>query len=117
MDPSKVKAVQEWPQPGSVKQIQRFLGFANFYRRFIRGFSSIAAPISALVKAPQSRFHWSQEAEKAFTELKRQFTTAPVLTHPDPSIPFVVEVDASDVGVGAVLSQRSLVLLSASATR
>lgn len=56
MDPSKVKAVLEWPRPDSVKQVQRFLGFANFYRLFIKGFSSIAAPLSALTKGSSNRF-------------------------------------------------------------
>ncbi|KAI2644189.1 Transposon Tf2-9 polyprotein [Labeo rohita] len=82
-----------------------FLGFANFYRRFIRGFSSTAAPLTALTK-PSRRIPSHPEAIQAFKTLCHQFTTAPILTHPDPTKAFVVEVDASDVGVGAVLSQR-----------
>ncbi len=104
-DPAKIKAVAEWPIPSSRKQLQRFLGFANFYRRFIRNYSKVAAPLTKLtsVKLP---FHWSQDAEIAFQLLKKLFTQAPVLLHPDPQKQFVVEVDASESGVGAFLSQR-----------
>ncbi|KAI2667790.1 Transposon Tf2-6 polyprotein [Labeo rohita] len=106
MDPQKLEAVRAWPLPTSLKQLQRFLGFANFYRRFIRGFSSTAAPLTALTKPSRGDFHLTPEATQAFKTLFHQFTTAPVLIHPDPTKPFVVEVDASDVGIGAVLSQR-----------
>ena len=105
-DPAKVKAVAEWPTPTSRKQLQRFLGFANFYRRFIRDYSRVATPLTQLtsVKVP---FVWCPAAEVAFTRLKLLFSSAPVLIHPDPTSQFIVEVDASDSGVGAVLSQRS----------
>uniref|UniRef100_A0A671VHH1 Uncharacterized protein n=2 Tax=Sparus aurata TaxID=8175 RepID=A0A671VHH1_SPAAU len=106
MDPAKVSAVADWPTPDSRKKVQQFLGFANFYRRFVRGFSATAAPLHALTST-QVRFHWSPEAEKAFQTLKHRFTSAPILTIPDPQRQFVVEVDASNEGVGAVLSQRS----------
>lgn len=106
MDPEKVRAVLDWPKPESRKQLQRFLGFANFYRLFIRNYSRIAAPLTALT-SPARPFHWNSETDGAFTELKKRFTSAPILTQPDSSRQFVVEVDASDVGVGAVLSQLS----------
>uniref|UniRef100_A0A3P9IIZ6 Gypsy retrotransposon integrase-like protein 1 n=1 Tax=Oryzias latipes TaxID=8090 RepID=A0A3P9IIZ6_ORYLA len=106
MDDSKVQAVLEWPVPSGKKQLQRFLGFANFYRRFIRGFSGVAAPLHRIT-SDKVRFVWNEEAEKAFSELKRRFSTAPILTQPDPSKQFIVEVDASESGVGAVLSQRA----------
>lgn len=105
-DPEKIQAVAAWPTPTSVKQLQRFLGFANFYRRFIRDYSRIAAPLTKLTSSAV-RFSWTPEAEQAFLELKRRFTSAPVLVQPDSSRQFIVEVDASDTGVGAVLSQRS----------
>ncbi len=105
-DPEKIKAVVEWPSPDSRKALQRFLGFANFYRRFIRNFSQLAAPLTALT-SPRTTFRWSDAAEAAFTKLKGCFVSAPILITPDPSRQFVVEVDASEVGVGAVLSQRS----------
>ena len=107
MDPTKVSAVMNWPIPRSVKEVQRFLGFANFYRRFIRNFSSVAAPIIALTKKTSSQFSWNPEAGRAFERLKKRFSTQPILITPNPSLPFVVEVDASEVGVGAILSQRS----------
>ncbi|KAI2646401.1 Transposon Tf2-6 polyprotein [Labeo rohita] len=106
MDPEKIKAVVDWPSPDSRKALQRFLGFANFYRRFIRNYSQLAAPLTALT-SPRTAFRWSDAAEAAFANLKRRFVSAPILVTPDPSRQFVVEVDASEVGVGAVLSQRS----------
>lgn len=106
MDPVKVEAVTTWPVPESRKLLQRFLGFANFYRRFIRGYSSVAAPLTALTST-KIPYKWCPEADAAFRSLKTRFTTAPILRVPDPEKQFVVEVDASDVGVGAVLSQRA----------
>ena len=105
-DPAKVQAVTGWRIPTDRKQLQRFLGFANFYRRFIRDYSSVASPLSKLtsVKTP---FLWSSSADAAFRRLKCLFSSAPVLAHPDSAAQFVVEVDASDTGVGAVFSQRS----------
>ena len=105
-DPDKIKAVAEWPEPGSRKLLQRFHGFANFYRRFIRDYSRIAAPLTKLT-SPAVPFRWTPEADQAFALLKDRFTSAPILVQPDSSLQFVVEVDASDIGVGAVLSQRS----------
>ncbi|RVE68626.1 hypothetical protein OJAV_G00093590 [Oryzias javanicus] len=83
MDPAKVSAVRDWPTPDSRKKLQQFLGFANFYRRFIRGFSSIAAPLHALT-SPREQYRWTPAAETAFRTLKRLFTSAPLLTMPDP---------------------------------
>ena len=105
-DPKKVRAVEEWPWPADHTQLRRFLGFANFYRRFIRGFSRVAAPLTALTSTLRS-FSWTLEAKSAFLTLKSLFTSAPALILPQPSRQFIVEVDASDVGIGAVLSQRS----------
>ncbi|KAL0149577.1 hypothetical protein M9458_055104, partial [Cirrhinus mrigala] len=105
-DPAKVRAVAEWPTPDSRKALQRFLGFANFYRRFIRNFSLVAAPLTALT-SPKIPFRWNCQAQEAFDVLKSRFISAPVLCLPDPERQFIVEVDASEVGVGAVLSQRS----------
>ncbi|KAK3534513.1 hypothetical protein QTP86_016589 [Hemibagrus guttatus] len=105
MDNSKITAVTEWPRPTTVKELQRFLGFANFYRRFIRNYSITAAPLTSLLKGQPSRLKWTENATQAFTNLQNSFTTAPILKHPDPNLPFVVEVDASDRRIGAVLSQ------------
>ncbi|KAK3535399.1 hypothetical protein QTP70_012828 [Hemibagrus guttatus] len=104
MDNSKISAVTEWPRPTTIKELQRFLGFANFYRRFIRN-SITAVPLTSLLKGKPSRLKWTEDATQAFANLKNSFTTAPILKHPDPNLPFVVEVDASDSGIGAVLSQ------------
>ncbi len=106
MDPDRVKAVVNWPTPDSRKALLRFLGFANFYRRFIRNFSQLAAPLTALTSTKMT-FRWSNAAEAAFTKLRCRFVSAPILRAPDPTRQFVVEVDASEVGVGAVLSQRA----------
>ncbi len=106
MDPDRVKAVVNWPTPDSRKALLRFLGFANFYRRFIRNFSQLAAPLTALTSTKMT-FRWSNAAEAAFTKLSGRFVLAPILRAPDPTRQFVVEVDASEVGVGAVLSQRA----------
>ncbi|CAJ0968583.1 unnamed protein product [Ranitomeya imitator] len=107
MDPVKVQAIHDWTQPTSVKSLQKFLGFANFYRRFISNFSSVAKPLTDLTKKGADVVNWSSAAVEAFQELKRRFSSAPVLCQPDVSLPFQVEVDASEIGAGAVLSQRS----------
>ncbi len=106
MDEQKVRAVVNWPQPTTLKELQRFLGFANFYRRFIRNFSTVAGPMTSMVKKGTHRLIWSSAAIAAFRSLKERFTTAPILHHPDPDLEFIVEVDASSTGIGAVLSQR-----------
>ena len=106
MDPEKVRAVEQWPTPTDRKALQRFLGFANFYRQFIRNYSSIAAPLTRLMSTKVG-FSWGSEADEAFRSLKGCFTSAPILVLPDPDRQFIVEVDASNTGVGAVLSQRS----------
>ncbi|KAI2661080.1 Transposon Tf2-6 polyprotein [Labeo rohita] len=106
MDEKKVEAVLNWPRPSTLRELQRFLGFANFYRHFIRNFSTVAAPLTAMVKRGTSRLTWSQAALQAFDDLRQRFSSAPILHHPDPEKPFVVEVDASSTGIGAVLSQR-----------
>ncbi|CAJ0933921.1 unnamed protein product [Ranitomeya imitator] len=106
MDPVKVQAIQDWIQPTSLKSLQKFLGFANFYRRFICNFSSIAKPLTDLTKKGADLVNWFSAAVEAFQELKRRFCSAPVLCQPDVSLPFQVEVDASEIGAGAVLSQR-----------
>lgn len=103
-NPEKTRAVLDWPQPTTRRQLQNFLGFANFYCRFIKGYSLIAAPFRRLTSLKTS-FIWTPNTDKAFSKLKDLFTSPPVLTQPDPRAQFVVEVDASDVGVGAVLSR------------
>ncbi|KAK3539465.1 hypothetical protein QTP70_008497 [Hemibagrus guttatus] len=106
MDTNKVRAVLEWPAPATIKELQRFLGFANFYQRFIRSYSSVATPLMSLLRGKPKKLNWTDQARAAFQRLKDCFITAPILCHPDPDRPFVVEVDASSSGLGAVLSQR-----------
>ncbi|KAM4808119.1 uncharacterized protein WCC33_003344 [Rhinophrynus dorsalis] len=106
MDPAKVRAVTNWPVPRDVRAIQRFIGFSHYYRKFIKDFSRIIAPITALTKGTADPKNWPPEALKAFESLKTAFTTAPILHFPDPSRQFIVEVDASELGAGAVLSQK-----------
>ncbi|KAK3520141.1 hypothetical protein QTP70_015606 [Hemibagrus guttatus] len=104
MDAVKVQAVTEWASPTTLRELQRFLGFANFYRHFIRNYSSVAGPFTSLLQGRPKR--WMDQTRAAFQQLKDCFTTAPILRHPDPDLPFVVEVDTSSSGLGAVLSQR-----------
>ncbi|KAK3565354.1 hypothetical protein QTP86_007128 [Hemibagrus guttatus] len=106
MDCAKVKAIKSWPQPGTMKDLQRFLGFANFYRRFISGYSDLPAPLTFLLCKKPKNLSWTSCAIKDFRKLKAAFCTSPTLVHADPTRPFIVEVDASALGVGAVLSQR-----------
>ncbi|KAK3510494.1 hypothetical protein QTP70_009151 [Hemibagrus guttatus] len=106
MDMGKVRVVTKWPVPVTVRELQRFLGFANFYRRFIRNYSSVAGPLTSLLREKPKKLIWTDQARAAFQQLKSCFTTAPILRHPDPDHPFIVEVDASSSGLGAVLSQR-----------
>ncbi|KAK3548052.1 hypothetical protein QTP70_004285 [Hemibagrus guttatus] len=106
MDMVKVRAVTDWPAPTTVRELQRFLGFANFYRRFIRNYSSVAGPLTSLLRGKPKRLAWTDQARAAFQQLKESFTSAPILRHPNPDLPFVVEVDASSCGLRAVLSQR-----------
>jgi hypothetical protein len=106
MSPIKVQSIQDWVAPRSVKNVQQFLGFANFYRRFIDGFSKVARPLTELTKKDaKAAFNWSETAGTAFATLKRLFTEAPILVHFHPEKPTVVETDASDFALGAVLSQ------------
>ncbi|KAL0159058.1 hypothetical protein M9458_047134, partial [Cirrhinus mrigala] len=105
MDQGKVDAILKWPMPTSVKELQRFLGFTNFYRRFIMDYSTITATLTSLLRGKPKHLLWNPAAHEAFEQLKTTFSTAPVLQHPDPERPFTVEVDASTIGVGAVLSQ------------
>ena len=103
----KISAVTCWPFPDSHKQLQCFLGFDNFYRHFIHNYSSVASPVTALTSS-KVPFQCYPVASKALQILKSRFTSAPILQMPDHDCQFVVEVDASDVGVGLILSQRSV---------
>jgi len=105
MEKEKVKGVLEWPTPKSVKDVQKFLGLANYYRRFIEGFATVARPLHDLVKKDK-KWDWTEREEKAFRELKERFTKEPVLAAPDIDKKMRMEVDASDYATGGVLSME-----------
>ena len=110
MDPRRVAAIQKWPKPKSYHEIQVFLGFVNFYRRFIHHYSQIAGPLTGLLKGSEKGkksgpFEWPVEAESAFTQLRAAFTSAPLLRHFDPSLPIRLETDASDYAIAGILTQ------------
>ncbi|WVZ81363.1 hypothetical protein U9M48_028749 [Paspalum notatum var. saurae] len=113
VDQSKVSEVQNWKIPEDVKGIRSFLGLAGYYRRFIEGFSKIAKPMTALLEK-NIKFQWTSACQKAFEELKKRLTTAPVLTFPDMHKPFSVSCDASRLGLGCVLMQEGKVIAYAS---
>ena len=112
IDPSKVKAIKEWKQPRCLKDVQAFLGFANFYRRFIKGYSQLAAPLSNLTKMDAKGFiyPWTPNGpeDTAFIKLKEAFLKASTLAHFDPELETWVETDASDYVVAAILSQKDI---------
>jgi len=105
MSERKVESVMNWRAPRSVKEVQIFLGFANFYRRFIKDFSKICKPITETLKGDKTRFYWGPKQDEVFTELKNRFVTAPILDHFYPDRETVVETDTSDFALGCVLSQ------------
>jgi transposase InsO family protein len=104
MDPEKVAAIREWETPRNAKEIQSFIIFANFYRRFIKDFSKTALPLTKLTRK-NVPFEWTQEAGEAFQTLKNAFTSSPVLQHFDPDLACTIETDASDDACGGVLFQ------------
>ena len=106
MDPVKIAGVSKWPIPSSVKEVQSFLGFVNFYRRFIQGFAEIARPLHTLTKK-DSPWNWTEECQEAFDRLKHQVTSAPVLIFPDNCKQYRLEADSSNYATGAVLSQEA----------
>ncbi len=104
----KVDAVSAWPVPKNISELRAFLGLAGYYRRFVRDFSAIALPLTELTRTLSTRRladHWTTRQQLAFVQLKRALQEAPVLTLPDPALPFVVDCDASGYAVGAVLQQ------------
>ena len=116
-DPDKISAVAKWAPPKHVTELRSFLGFASYYRRFVNGFASLAAPLHRLVseligtkkRAPSKRAlaeAWTDECNKSFLELRARLVAAPVLAYADFSRPFILEIDASYSGLGAVLSQE-----------
>lgn len=104
-DPKNIDAVQKWETPKTVKQVRGFLGLAGYYRKFVKNFGQISRPLTDLLKKDHP-FKWTEQTEQAFRTLQQALMSAPVLAIPDFSKPFVVETDASDGGIGVVLSQE-----------
>lgn len=105
MDKSRIEAIEKYPTPTTVREVQRLIGMAGWYRRFIRDFARITAPITELIKK-NTKFEWTEEREKAFRDLIEALTSAPVLAPADYNVPFEIQADASKLGCGAVLVQH-----------
>ena len=102
-DQKKVEAMCTWPKPKDIKSLRGFLGLMGYYRRFVKDYGKLAKPLTTLLK--KDNFHWNEEAEVAFQDLKKAMTELPSLVVPDFSKEFVVETDASSKGLGVVLMQ------------
>ncbi|KAG8472899.1 hypothetical protein CXB51_034781 [Gossypium anomalum] len=113
VDPSKISAIVDWKPPKNVTEVRSFLGLAGYYRRFVNGFSIIAAPITRLLRK-DVKFEWTEECQQSFEELKKLLTEAPVLVQPESGKEFVVYSDASLNGLGCVLMQEGKVVAYAS---
>ena len=113
VDPSKIEAVKSWVRPTSGTEVRSFVGLASYYRRFVKGFSSVASQLTNLTKQ-NVPFVWSDECEESFQKLKTLLTTAPILTLPVEGKNFIVYCDASHSGMGAMLMQEKNVIVYAS---
>ncbi|GBG93019.1 hypothetical protein CBR_g58181 [Chara braunii] len=101
---SKIVAIRDWPTPRTLTELRSFLGLANYYRKFVRNFSTITAPLPRLLKK-EAIWQWDRDCTSALKKLKRAFIEYPVLKVADPSLPFVITTDASQYGIGAMLQQ------------
>ncbi|KAA0057268.1 Ty3/gypsy retrotransposon protein [Cucumis melo var. makuwa] len=110
VDPEKIRAVREWPAPSNVRGMRGLLGLTGYYRRFVKNYGSIAAPLTQLLKA--GAYKWTEETEAAFEKLKKAMMTLPVLTMPDFNLPFEIESDASGFGVVLVQAKRPIAYFS-----
>ena len=105
MEKEKVQGVIEWPVPKSVKDVQKFLGLANYYRWFVKDFAKIARLLHEMTRK-ENKWNWGERQQKAFEELKERFMTEPVLVTPDLDKEMRAEVDASDFAMGGMLSMK-----------
>jgi hypothetical protein len=107
VDPTKIQVIHDWPAPTTLTELQSFLGLANFYRRFVLGFSHIAWALSQINRGGgKEKFAWGWSQQQAFDDLKQRLCSAPVLSLPDLQHPFEIETDASDYVVGVILTQH-----------
>jgi len=104
MDPQKIEAVANWPRPKNPTEVRSFLGLVGYYRRFVQDFSKIATPLTNLARKV-TKYEWTERCERAFQELKKRLTSAPILALPTMEQDFVVYSDASRNGLGCVLMQ------------
>ena len=104
VDPRKVESIREWATPRSCTEVRRFIGLANYYRRFCEGYAELAAPLTALA-SPAAPFEWTPAAQASFESLKRALSSAPVLRTFDPARRSVLTTDASGIAVAAILTQ------------
>jgi hypothetical protein len=100
----KITAIREWPTPKTLTELRGFLGLCTYYRKFVKGFSQLCAPLTDLTK--KGSFKWNDEAQVTMEKMKKVMSTCPILALPDFSIPFTLECDASREGIGAVLMQN-----------
>jgi hypothetical protein len=110
LDPAKITSMIEWPTPTKLKEVQGFLRLANYYCKFIESFSGIVAPLTNLIKKDQiveDKIRWTDECKKAFTSIKKQLTTAPILTIFNPEKEVTLETDVSNYAIGARIAQKS----------
>ena len=105
-DPAKVEAVKDWPTPENVSDVRSWIGFTSYFRRFISGYSEIQKPLYALTEKTDTTFNWTPKCEEAFKQMKKALTEAPVLAYPSRESTFILDCDASNYGMGAVLSQE-----------
>ena len=104
-NPQKLDAVRSWERPKTVTQVRSFTAFCNYYRKFVKNFAEVAKPLYALTTSKAVKFTWNEEHEEAFQLLKMRLLQAPIVSFPNFSYPFVIDTDASETALGAVLSQ------------
>ena len=107
MDPMKLTGIKNWPTPTMIKQVRSFLGFGNYYQRFIKKFAHLARLLNNLLKK-DAIFEWTKECQASFNLLKKQFSKEPILMMPDQTKPFQIETDASKYASGAILTQTDV---------
>ena len=109
VDPTKIKAVVNWKPPRNVTEVRSFLGLASYYRRFVRGFSVIASPLTKLLRI-EIKFEWTNKCQNSFEQLKGMLVEAPVLTQPSSGKDYTLYSDASGIGLGCVLMEDGKVV-------